>query len=95
MELDIKHLVHGCPANLAFVHATLTAVTAAATLLSFGAARRPKSAVLGSRQQMCQHPTISKLPAAAGNQACRAATKSRSCAWCAARAACPPTPVAR
>lgn len=44
-------------------------------------ARRPKAAILGSRQQMCQNPAISKLPGGAINQACRAVVKSRSCSW--------------
>lgn len=50
-------------------------------LIASALARRPKAAILGSRQQMCQNPAISKLPCGAINQACRAVAKSGSCGW--------------
>lgn len=37
--------------------------------------------MLGSRQQLCLHPTVSKLPGGAANQACRALVASRTCSW--------------
>ncbi|KAK9810499.1 hypothetical protein WJX72_011819 [[Myrmecia] bisecta] len=46
-----------------------------------GSGYKPKTCVLGSRQQMCLHPTVSALSGAAANQACRAVTTSRSCQW--------------
>ena len=41
---------------------------------------RPRSVVLGSRQQLCAHPRVSRLPSAAAvNQGCRAAVASGAC----------------
>ena len=42
---------------------------------------RPKTTILGSRQQLCLNPAVSKLPAAAANQACRSEVSHRSCSW--------------
>ncbi|KAA6423773.1 MAG: regulator of telomere elongation helicase 1-like [Trebouxia sp. A1-2] len=42
---------------------------------------RPRSTVLGSRNQMCLHPTVSTLAGAAANQACRSLMQTRSCRW--------------
>ncbi|KAL0026549.1 hypothetical protein WJX77_006250 [Trebouxia sp. C0004] len=42
---------------------------------------RPRSTVLGSRNQMCLHPTVSTLTGAAANQACRSLMQTRSCRW--------------
>ena len=40
---------------------------------------RPKTCVLGSRQQMCIHPTVSKIQGNAQNQACRALVAKQAC----------------
>lgn len=42
---------------------------------------RPRVCILGSRQQQCVHPAVSKLPGDAANQACRALTAKRGCPW--------------
>ncbi len=38
--------------------------------------------ILGSRQQMCVHPTVSRMNGPACNQACKALTAKRQCPWC-------------
>ena len=43
---------------------------------------RPRMCILGSRQQMCVHPTVSRLSGPACNQACKALTAKRQCPWC-------------
>ena len=43
---------------------------------------RPRVSILGSRQQQCVHPAVSKLSGEACNQACRALTAKRTCGWC-------------
>lgn len=43
---------------------------------------RPRVCVLGSRSQQCVHPTVSRLPGDALNQACRSMAPKRSCPWC-------------
>jgi len=45
--------------------------------------RRPRVCILGSRQQQCVNPNVTKLQGDAVNQACRAMTAKRSCPWCA------------
>ena len=42
---------------------------------------RPRCTVLGSRNQMCLHPTVSTLAGPAANQACRSLMQTRSCRW--------------
>lgn len=42
---------------------------------------RPRTTVLGSRQQLCLHPSVSKLSGGAANQACRGLVASRTCSW--------------
>ena len=44
-------------------------------------AYRPRSSVLASRQQTCLNPSVSALPAAGANQACRALVARRGCKW--------------
>ena len=44
---------------------------------------RPRVCVLGSRQQMCVHPAVSRLSGPAMNQACKTLTSKRQCPWCA------------
>jgi regulator of telomere elongation helicase 1 len=40
---------------------------------------KPRMAILGSRAQMCVHPTYSKLPSSHQNFQCRTAVHNRSC----------------
>ena len=40
---------------------------------------RPKITILGSRQQLCVHPVVSKLEGAAQTHACRSLTKDKMC----------------
>ncbi len=40
---------------------------------------RPRTCILGSRQQMCVHPTVSKLQGSAQNQACRCLVAKQEC----------------
>jgi regulator of telomere elongation helicase 1 len=43
---------------------------------------QPRTAVLGSRQQTCQHPVVSAMESAAAvNSACQSLTSKRSCKW--------------
>ena len=42
---------------------------------------RPRVAVLGSRQQLCLHPSVSTMAGGAANQACRTLVASRTCSW--------------
>ena len=42
---------------------------------------RPRVAILGSRQQLCLHPTVSTLSGGAANQACRGVVASKDCSW--------------
>jgi regulator of telomere elongation helicase 1 len=41
----------------------------------------PRVAVLASRDQLCVHPSVSKMPSAAKVHACRSATKARKCGF--------------
>ena len=54
---------------------------------------RPKTTILGSRQQLCLNPAVSKLPAAAANQACRSEVSHRSCSWYTTPSLCNLNPV--
>lgn len=40
---------------------------------------RPKITILGSRQQLCVHPVVSKLEGAGQTHACRTLTKDKMC----------------
>lgn len=40
-----------------------------------------RGSVLASRQQTCLHPTVSKMPAGAANQACKQLVASRKCSF--------------
>lgn len=40
---------------------------------------RPKITILGSRQQLCVHPVVSKLEGAGQTHACRSLTKDKMC----------------
>ena len=40
---------------------------------------RPKMTILGSRQQLCVHPVVSKLEGAGQTHACRALTADKAC----------------
>jgi regulator of telomere elongation helicase 1 len=42
---------------------------------------RPRTAVLGSRQQGCLHPVVKAMSGAVANQACRALVARRGCKW--------------
>eukprot|EP00873_Tetraselmis_striata_P036147 jgi/Tetstr1/456411/TSEL_043145.t1 len=42
---------------------------------------RPRTAVLSSRAQTCQHAEVSQLSGGAATAACKALTSSRSCQW--------------
>eukprot|EP00884_Botryococcus_braunii_P009467 jgi/Botrbrau1/18521/Bobra.0072s0096.1 len=42
---------------------------------------RPRSTVIGSRQQLCVNPAIAKLQGNLLNHACRTASRARSCSW--------------
>lgn len=42
---------------------------------------KPRTAVLGSREQLCVHPTISRLSGATQGNACKSTCKSRSCSF--------------
>lgn len=44
-------------------------------------AYRPRTAILGSRQQSCLHPSVQGMPSSAANQACRSLTSTRTCKW--------------
>lgn len=61
--------------------------------------RSVRATVLGSRQQMCLNPAVSKLPAAAGNAVCHSYVKMKKCNWWvgvrAAAAGCARRPLGR
>ena len=42
---------------------------------------KPKTSILGSRQQSCLHPVVSKMTGASANQACRSLIAKRGCKW--------------